>query len=1000
MSRRRKTIHLVAPSVLVAGLDLARLPGITPVESLSDRARRRVRDRLGRGDDLVLIGAAHEGLLEDLWIHSYPMEGMKPTFRLAPGFPGRVRKLRFRKGNARCGFVCPPILNSYTSGNLVLPRNIYHGIDEEYRADFHPLVEARDRYDGLIGYPGFMVKHTHSTLVSGQYRHGAWFVFLFDDPLEALNGGGWQRLLEDIVAYRGDRVYFAELRPQYAAYHPGETARIGCEVSNASDEVVCGRVRFALLSGAEDNAAGSDSRQVAARRLPHTPVRIEDGVAEDVVWSDEVRFALNLQETTRVEAECPVPAGLSGYVTLEATLLVEDRFRYGPQRDASLQRVEGAQSGLWVYAPDTRAKGPTVKASGCRVAIDGTDGFHVGMHHYMTSCFFDFNWRDFRLDRARTNLLAMRAHGMRLIRLWVDPFLDEESLRGLDAAIELCQELRIVVDLTLFSQWVDEHGINLDGTSKRCTLWTERDYNLSGVSFRHMDFQREWVGVLAQRYRDVPGLVWNLTNEGAIVDPDREQLADADWLDPQHRKLKPPYDSMDLVNQWLAETKRTIRRNGARQPVISTYVWSGANGSSYSTNKVGDIGTQHDYQATIPTVAVEDLSCWDKPLLVEEFGINTDDDRVRADHYDSIMHYAFGLGTAGAISYEWGVSWMAKRLPTTDPFLKYPSTIEKQDPRWLGGQYHRWPVGGLGFCPYAASYQFGSTYSLTSIPTEAVRMMQRFACFGHDLGSYPHAKRTYVVLPMEWDSTLIPARGRLRKSQRIHETLQRLRREHVDFGIVHEDALDRIPRSARVVIVPCEDAPSPMLRRGMELLRRRGVDVFCGEDDRWAQCPGLARLPLVNADDVDVLVRDVKRGQILVLHDTTATPRRVAARLRGRRVELDLAGFGMVGIRSGSVFLAEAGGGLTVDGEPVLARASGRYLIRTFDGGPLAAARSSVVVPFEPLDLTFPGGVLATAMDLTNGREIGPVKAYRAAGETRIRIDAEAARYAVRISRL
>lgn len=968
-----RRLHLLAPDRLRSGLDYGRLPGVCPVSDVTGRGWASVRRRLAKGDGLIVIGTEHEELLESLWLRSFRVADEPVRLQAAEGGPLYLRDALLGSGTASFGFVRPPVRHRYRIGQSVVRHNLYHGMDEEYRAEFQPLVEAHDRYGRLVGYPGYMVKHAASALVSGRYRHSKWFVFLLDEPERVQSASRWQRLLEDVSGYCSTGLCLSDLRPDYASCEPGEAVSIRCSVTNAADEPQCGRVRFELLSAAEPQPTSAA----------------------------EVAFALNLDETSRLSATLRVPDACAGYVGIAACLVAEDRFLYGPDREASRTGVEQGISGVWVETQGFADRGPAVAVDGCRVVIDGEDGFHVGSHYYPTNCFFEGNCRDLRPERVRADFAAMRGHGLRLLRLWVDPVLDEESLRALDAMIGMCQEFGIVVDLTVFNQWVNELGIDVAGVRRRSQVWTWKDYNLSGVALRDMAFQREYVGVLARRYRNVRGLIWNLTNEGAVFDADDEQVADADWLDSRHRELPPPYDSMDLVNQWLAEVKRVLRENGAEQPVISTYVWCGANGSSYSTNRVGDIGTQHDYQPTIPTVAVEDQTCCGKPLLLEEFGVNTDDDQLRGEHYDSILHYAFGLGTAGAVSYEWGVSWMATKLPATAPFLKYPSTTEQTDPRWLIGLYDRWPVGSFGICPYAASYQFGSIYPLTSIPTEAVRHMQRFARVGVGLGPVPRAKQVYLVLPMEWNEIPRPGKGRLRKTALIHETFNRLYLEHVDFRVIGADRLDDIPDTARLAIVPCEDEPAPELREALRVLEERGIETHVGQGDGWVRSEQLDRVPTVGAAGVKMLVDDIDDGTLYVLHNDARDNRRVAIGTVAGEIEIGVDPFGMVGVRCGCLFLLETAGAASVDGRFVIAESTSRCILRSEGDGDLRQAVDLLVIPLTTGEVVFAGEWGASCVDLTadGAAALGPVKTRRRSGHTVVPVDSTLLRYGIRLTR-
>ena len=936
--------HLLAPSPFLERLDIAAISGLEARDAESTAEWRRVKRGIGAGDDLIVIGTGPAQRLESLWVQSYNTGDIPDAFRMRPDFPYPLPAVRPHAAACRYGTICPPVKHVYRRSWGTVTRNVYHGVDEEPRADFHPLMDAFDRFGNCIGHPAFMLKHTRAALATNRYRHSAWSVFLFDEPAQVLSVEDWQRVLGKLVSLRSAGPYFTYFNTEYARYAPNETGTILCEISNRADEPVSATVTFSMET----------SRDTAS------------------AWRRERRLTLNADETITLVQHFPVSAQVpSGYRTLRASLCWLDRRQYGPDRLASERLLENRTAGFWMAPRRLQSDAPAVAATGTRIAVDDDDGFHLGTHFYATNCFTDWNTRRFRLDLARTHFMSMRENGMRFVRLWVDPILDEETLRALDACIACCRDLDMVVILTLFTQWTPEWGIDLDGRQRHVQLWSYEDYNLSGISLRNIEFQEEFVGVLAERYRAVSGLVWNLSNEAAVIDMKPEQLAEATWLDPRYRDLPAPQDSVDILCQWIERLQQVFRHHGASQPVIGTSVWASCNGSTFYPNQLSDIGTQHDYSAQLLRTALQDLGTVDKPLLLEEFGLNTDDDAVRLAHYDEVLHRALGYRTAGAVSYEWGVAWLADQLPAENAYWRYPSTVltqKERDPGCIWGFYHVFPIGSLGACAYAASFQFASIYNLTTIPTEATRMMQRFALVGRDLGHVPKSKPVWLVVPNEWRQELTPGRGRKRKTDLIEATLDELQAAHVDYAVAPEEVSDRIPDSTAVVIVPCENPPSTKLQAQLDRLKTAGAEVYTGRES-WQASDRLTRVSIRGGAEVSVQVRDLADGVLYVLLNRSGRPETVTLTHERSSVKLEVAGFGMAGFRRARPFLIEGRGSCTVNGAPLVAAAGGRWIMvsrqkAVLDG--VDGLDGALLLPLEPMRVELPGRLAATAVGITS----------------------------------
>lgn len=117
--------------------------------------------------------------------------------------------------------------------------------------------------------------------------------------------------------------------------------------------------------------------------------------------------------------------------------------------------------------------------NGTSLRLDGRDEFWVGTNYYPSISWWDWLWRDFRPLKAAEDLTAMRHTGYRIVRIWLDPVLDEQSLRAADAAVYLAAQQGITPgeDLnSLMRRTVEGTLYSLigSGPARAITLTTER----------------------------------------------------------------------------------------------------------------------------------------------------------------------------------------------------------------------------------------------------------------------------------------------------------------------------------------------------------------------------------------------------------------------------------------------------------------------------------------------------------------------------------------------
>ena len=124
--------------------------------------------------------------------------------------------------------------------------------------------------------------------------------------------------------------------------------------------------------------------------------------------------------------------------------------------------------------------------------------------------------------------------------------------------------------------------------------------------------------------------------------------------------------------------------------------------------------THHSMQRW-PRSLIEDPACSRRPMLLEEFG-HAGWNPVR--HYDAMAHAALAAGAAGAMSYEWGVRWLAPELSYQSLPLRDVLHVAA-DPRFfapLPDLVKDWPAKSTGIDPSPSGFTYGSIYTGTPFP--------------------------------------------------------------------------------------------------------------------------------------------------------------------------------------------------------------------------------------------------------------------------------------------
>ena len=861
-------VHVIAPERLLAGLPQAARDRASclALEELTDATWAEIEAGLAAGDALIAIGTEALPRLRPLWVDSHDCEAAalapaEPVFIPLPPVSGRTAACR---------------------GLFIRPEQfrVYFGSDEMPRMELTPLIVASGADGVPCAYPAVWLKHFAPSLVGGRFGGANWYVFAFEDPLAALDQDGWAAVIAALLDHAESPLATVDARAHYATYRPGETVLVNVRLANRSGDIAAARLEF--------TATGPD------------------GLAHTTRW---MRRCLNGHEEITVPWEFPAGTG-AGLWRIRVDLYQEDRFTYGAARAEQSRLIERVEC-AFVVATDDITGYPAPEIRGRSLAIAGRDGFVAGTHYYPSGSWFDWAWRDFRPEKAARDIAQMQHLGYSLVRVWIDPELDEIALRGFEAWLHLSAAAGIVSIICVFSQWVRDLSYPDSNGMTTFQFMGPADYNVYSVQLRNIEHQRRYIATVARRWRGLPNIIWNLANETQIVDPGFDQV-DTEWFGAVTPRSG-PLAGAAYFNRWADLMTEAVREAGASQPILRGYGFVMA-GDCYLQNRTGDLLVWHHYappEVVGPCLALAHPGSLDKPLLQEEFGIQTFDEGERLRLYEGVACWAAAMGAAGACSYEWGVSWLARELSFVATPLKDGCLVPEPDPRWDRGQLaysESWPLGSVGICPWAASFCFGSNYACTPFPTPAAEALGEVARFCAEIGPPTGREPVILVVPMEW-ADFAPHEGYQRQLDPTYLAVQGLAAEHIPFSVVQEDQLPNLPDTPEAIIFPASQAVKSETQTLLEQLATGGAEVHIGQPDLSA--PGLARhaIQVTSAKPVWCLRRGTRYGALYFLYSPEGTTS-VTVQADNAVLELHIRRYALVEVfRDGTVrtYIGKAG---------------------------------------------------------------------------------------------
>lgn len=873
-------------------------------------AWQEIKKRLQKGEDMIFMSAKNIDCLKELWIFATDGAISKNAViePLAPGF----KPVRFTAGNAKYLYVRP-------AGTYAV-----HGIDEEPRMDIFPLIIDRDGYGTQKGAVGLMLKNYDSSHAGGNYKGGCWYIIAAENASEIAAVGQWDSFCKKALEYKKDKCYISRLTPEYPLYRKKERVRIDWRVENTGDVLTA-----ATLVIEAYNKSGRRVADIAA-----------------------IELALNVRDCNIGYCDWYPAANLDGVYSIKATLNIHDKYIYGLRREQTFYYADSVSSSVLFVAK--KRNRPVVEVDGRYLIIDGRKDFFIGTHYYPSSTFFELSYRPVRLECAAPTIAAMKNAGVKICRLWCDPVMDELSLRGMEALIEIFAENGIVADIMFFSSWVHFMEVNTAKRKARFEAADMKDECLIGLLIKNMPEQQLYVAEMAERWRDFTNIIWDFSNESSVVNPAPDQL-EVDWLDDSYKELNPPYQSINIYSRWGAKIKEAIRAQGAMQPVIyGVHCWN-TGSENYRSTKDGDIIVDHTYYGKGMSeylVNYQNTRSINKPFMVEEFGGVWFDNTERAAEYNFRYHAFFASGHSAAMNYEWGISWLCDKLSGTVPYMKFKddTPAEDIDTFVLSGRYtygKSWPNGSIGVCPWIASPEYGVIYSCMNYESPTMFVMKRFSRLGKGLAYCPREKNTVLVLPFEFND-YVHHIGYNRKFGRINECLKAMWDNGVYFDIWQSDALDTLPKTVKVVIYPNFDDIDKDIQRGLDNAAKNGAKIYYGGDMDWLEDINIEKIAFAPVENSRLMIRGIEDGEAVVVFNDAPDIREYTV----DNITIGVKKYAIIVKQNDMLRIAEFSGKLSWHSKDI-AWSTMCVLIMTEKGKSLADTDMLTVYPYEAGEITF-----------------------------------------------
>lgn len=452
--------------------------------------------------------------------------------------------------------------------------------------DFQAVMKGIDKFGKTL---------TSSVVIAKNWQNGSkWCLIGISGENHPLNPD-WKfssNFLKAVVNQLRSSLMLYELHPNYACYRQGESVNLSVNVKNFSKKNKDVKLKF--IVSCDDKEAKRLERPITLKGKQETKIL--------ATWTPN-HFQSDLYQ-------------------IEAVLIEGENI------------VSKTRNGFVVWDEKILKSGPSVKTKGYYFDIDGNSSVITGVNYY-ESIIGELMWLKPNVLRLAEDFKQMGEMGINYIRphyhhsKWfrdymkyvnrgavpeyfdiadTSPLPSERTLRIFDAIIQLSQKNGLVYGGDLFTLVPVEMG-----DPRGWILVFERCYDPEKIKV-----QIEFLKILAKRYKDVPGISWDLWNE-------------------------PSDFFVEELRKWAEELKNVLKVVGDKHPITV-----GGNVSAKLEQAV-DYISYHGFD-----LQIKDMK---KPFFFQEIwmdqGCSLEEELKQRDRLMENFHTVLKLGGAGFAPWSW-----------------------------------------------------------------------------------------------------------------------------------------------------------------------------------------------------------------------------------------------------------------------------------------------------------------------------------------------------------
>ncbi len=659
-----------------------------------------------------------------------------------------------------------------------------------------PLINAYDGYGRLRGAVGALVHN-----FAGAFAKSSWAFFgvtnkdvLREPPL---SNGGFVRIIDALV----EKTFLHSLTTEWACYRQGEPVKMSVKVANHG-----ARTKNVVVELA-----------VNGRTVHVQPV------------------TLNAGETQTVSA------------TLRSRQFHRDLYTVTAKLRNGDHVVDEVQTGFVVWDEKVIQSGPRIALKDNYFCLDDRPTFLSGTNQ-TGMMWYSASENPLVWDR---DFAKMRDCGLTLLRvLHFSPFsaggyegrptnnpLDlknrpEKLIRQTDAIVQLAQKHGVVLFLTLHD-WMNVELTDAELQAQRDwnRFWVERYKNVPGIIFdiqnepsvrlvNHPDVKREFNEYLRQKYGTTERLraAWKLQ-------PPTKELGDIDaegggtaWEDVKAFDFN--FFKVRLLNRWVKANADGIRQGNPKVPFTVGYLPSIPPADKVLGVEHTTFSNMHWYGplSELPRqLKFIDRRFDGKSFSLGEFGAQeAHDARVRGEtgsrdaesiaRFLATGHYALGLGASFVANWDWK---------------------------------------DFNDCVFP----WGLNYAQDLVSKKTLLAFRNMSLFFRLFQPRYEDPGLYLLIP---DNHRLGANFNEAHAA-ILNSLRLLIQCHVNFNVINEYDLDRLPKTARAIVYPVPYCPSDETFNRLLAFVKSGGALYCSGDiayDEFRQRTRAERFAQLGLQDV------------------------------------------------------------------------------------------------------------------------------------------------------